>query len=271
MQCVALGAAIQGAVLSGEVKDILLLDVTPLSLGVETLGGVFTKLIDRNTTIPTRKSEEFTTAADGQTQVEVHVLQGERAMAKDNVSLGRFYLSGVLPAPRGTPKIEVTFDIDANGILNVGARDKATGKEEKLTIMAPQRMDSAKIDQAVRDAETHAEEDRRRRELVETRNHADSLVYTVDKILKERGDQLSEGIRKSVEEKLEALKKVLPSDDLGELRTAMEALSQEAMKIGADVYGRGGPAVGPPPSDEPPGGGGEPGVVDADFEDVDKK
>src|SRR6266516_1783954 len=172
MQCVALGAAIQGAVLSGEVKDILLLDVTPLSLGVETLGGVFTKLIERNSTIPTRKSEIFTTAADGQSSVEVHVLQGERAMSADNVSLGRFYLTGMPPAPRGVPKIEVTFDIDANGILNVTAKDQATGKTEKLTIMAPQRMEHGKIDQAIRDAEAHAEEDRSRRELVELRNGA---------------------------------------------------------------------------------------------------
>src|SRR6266481_3097343 len=174
-EVVAVGAAIQAGVLKGEVKDVLLLDVTPLSLGIETLGGVFSKLIDRNTTIPTRKSEIFTTAADNQPSVEVHVLQGERAMAADNVSLGRFYLTGMPPAPRGVPKIEVTFDIDANGILSVAAKDMATGKTEKLTIVAPQRMDRGKIDQAVRDAESHAEEDRRRREFVELRNHADQL------------------------------------------------------------------------------------------------
>src|SRR2546422_700531 len=202
MQCVALGAAIQAAVLSGEVKDILLLDVTPLSLGVETKGGIFTKLIERNTTIPTRKSEIFTTAADGQTSVEVHVLQGERAMAGDNVSLGRFYLTGIPPAPAGVPKIEVTFDIDANGILNVSAKDMATGKTEKLTIVAPQRMDKGKIDSAVRDAESHAEEDRRRREFVELRNHADQLVYATEKLLKEHGSAISEGTRQSVAETL---------------------------------------------------------------------
>ncbi len=272
MQCVALGAAIQGAVLSGEVKDILLLDVTPLSLGVETLGGVFHKLIERNTTIPTRKSEIFTTAADGQTTVEVHVLQGERSMAADNVSLGRFYLTGIPPAPRGVPKIEVTFDIDANGILNVSAKDLATQKMEKLTIMAPQRMDQAKIEQAIRDAEAHAEEDRRRRELVETRNQADSLVYATEKMLKEMGAQISEVTRKGVEAKLEALKKVQHSDDIHAIRRAMEELQQEAQKIGLEMYQKGqGQAAPPPPSGGSGGGSSEPGVVDADFEDVDKK
>ncbi|HYS73355.1 MAG TPA: molecular chaperone DnaK [Thermoplasmata archaeon] len=274
MQCVALGAAIQGAVLSGEVKDILLLDVTPLSLGVETLGGVFTKLIERNSTIPTRKSEIFTTAADGQSSVEVHVLQGERAMSADNVSLGRFYLTGMPPAPRGVPKIEVTFDIDANGILNVSAKDLATGKTEKLTIMAPQRMDPAKIDQAMRDAESHAEEDRRRRELVELRNHADQLVYATEKLLKEHGSAISEATRTSVEGKLEALRKVLQTDDISKLRAAVDALNAEAQKIGVEMYGKGGPATAPPPgagdaSDA--GGPSDSGVVDADFEDVDKK
>src|SRR3989475_10020860 len=186
MQCVALGAAIQAAVLSGEVKAILLSDVTPLRLGVETKGGIFTKLIERNTTIPTRKSEIFTTAADGQTSVEVHVLQGERAMTADNVSLGRFYLTGIPPAPAGVPKIEVTFDIDANGILNVSAKDMATGKTEKLTIVAPQRMDKGKIDSAVRDAESHAEEDRRRREFVDMRNHADQPAYAPQQLAKKQ-------------------------------------------------------------------------------------
>ena len=272
MQCVALGAAIQGAVLSGEVKDILLLDVTPLSLGVETLGGVFTRLIERNTTIPTRKSETFTTAADGQTTVEVHVLQGERSMASDNVSLGKVYLAGIPPAVRGVPKIEVTFDIDANGILNVTAKDTATGKTEKLTIMAPQRMEQVEIDRAVKNAEEHAEDDRRRRELIETRNLSDGLIYETEKILKESGDRISEATRKSVQEKLEALRKVLSTNDIAELRRAFEALRAEAMKIGAEMYSKDGTAV-PPPSGGPEdsGGSGEPGVVDADFEDVDKK
>jgi molecular chaperone DnaK len=274
MQCVALGAAIQGAVLSGEVKDILLLDVTPLSLGVETQGGIFHKLIERNSTIPTRKSEIFTTAADGQTMVEVHVLQGERPMASDNVSLGRFHLSGIPPAPRSVPQIEVTFDIDANGILNVSATDKATGKTEKLTIMAPQRMDQVKIDQAIRDAESHAEDDRRRKELVETRNAADSLVYATEKLLKEQGPQISEGTRKAVEEKLQALKDALASDDIARLRKALEDLNTAAQQIGAEMYKRGAGAPAAPPTAGDAGGEGgpsDPGVVDADFEDVDKK
>lgn len=271
MQCVALGAAIQGAVLSGEVKDILLLDVTPLSLGVETLGGVFTKLIERNATIPTKKSEIFTTAADGQSSVEVHVLQGERAMAADNVSLGRFYLTGIPPAPRGVPKIEVTFDIDANGILNVSAKDLATSKTEKLTIMAPQRMDPSKIDDAVKDAEAHAEEDRRRRELVEMRNHADQLVYATEKLLKEQGSKVSEATRKGVEEKLEALKKVLHTDDISQLRNAIEALDKETQKIGVEMYGKGGPTEAPTPGTGESSGSSDSGVVDADFEEVDKK
>src|SRR5437867_1520180 len=271
MQCVALGAAIQGAVLSGEVKDILLLDVTPLSLGVETLGGVFTKLIERNATIPTRKSEIFTTAADNQPSVEVHVLQGERAMAADNVSLGRFYLTGLPPAPRGMHQIEVTFDIDANGILSVTAKDMATGKTERRTRRAPQRMEHGKIEQAIRDAETHAEEDRRRRELVELRNGADQLVYATEKLLKEHGSGISESTRKSVEEKLEALRKVLTTDDISVLRNAIEALNKEARKIGVEMYGKGGPAETPPPGSGDAGGSPDPGVVDADFEDVDKK
>ena len=276
MQCVALGAAIQGAVLSGDVKDIVLLDVTPLSLGVETQGGVFHKLIERNTTIPTKKSDIFTTAADGQTIVEVHVLQGERSMAADNISLGKFYLQGIPPAPRHMPQIEVTFDIDANGILNVSATDKATGKSEKLTIMAPQRMDPSKIDQAIRDAQSHAEDDRRRRELVETRNAGDALVYATEKLLKEQGANISEGTKKEVEEKVEALKKALTSDDLSVIRKAVEDLNTAAQKIGAEMYGKGGSAAPPPPAGgaggaEGSGNPGDPGVVDADFEDVDKK
>ena len=274
MQCVALGAAIQGAVLSGEVKDIVLLDVTPLSLGVETQGGVFHKLIERNTTIPTKKSDIFTTAADGQTVVEVHVLQGERSMASDNISLGQFYLQGIPPAPRHIPQIEVAFDIDANGILNVSATDKATGKSEKLTIMAPQRMDQSKIDQAMRDAQSHAEDDRRRRELVETRNHGESLIYEMEKLLKEQGAKISEATKKDVQDKIEALRTVLPSDDLSALRRAVEDLSAAAQKIGSEMYGQGAGAAAPPPPPGDSGGSGgpsEPGVVDANFEDVDKK
>src|SRR3990170_4897368 len=271
MQCVALGAAIQGGILSGEVKDILLLDVTPLSLGVETLGGVFHRLIERNTTIPTRKSEVFTTAADGQSTVEVHVLQGERAMATDDISLGKFYLSGLPPAPRGMPQIEVTFDIDASGILTVTATDKGTGKSEKLTIMAPQRLSKDQIDRAMHDAESHAEEDRRRKELVETRNQADALIYETEKILRELGDKVSEATRKSVQEKVEDLRKVLDAKDVQTLRRALEALKAEAQKIGAEIYQRGqATAPSPPPGDQgsPPDSGEK--VVDADYEDVDK-
>jgi molecular chaperone DnaK len=273
MQCVALGAAIQGAVLSGEVKDIVLLDVTPLSLGVETQGGVFHKLIERNTTIPTKKSDIFTTAADGQTVVEVHVLQGERSMAADNISLGRFYLQGIPPAPRHIPQIEVAFDIDANGILNVSATDKATGKTEKLTIMAPQRMDQSKIDQAIRDAQSHAEDDRRRRELVETRNHGESLIYETEKLLKEHGESISEATKTEVQQKIEALRKVLPTDDLSQVRRAVEELMTVSQKMGAEMYQKGGAAAAPPPTGGTEGSSGsaDPGVVDADFEDVDKK
>ena len=272
MQCVALGAAIQGAVLSGEVKDIVLLDVTPLSLGVETQGGVFHKLIERNTTIPTKKSDIFTTAADGQTMVEVHVLQGERSMAADNISLGRFYLQGIPPAPRHVPQIEVAFDIDANGILNVSATDKATGKTEKLTIMAPQRMDQSKIDQAMRDAESHAEDDRRRRELVEARNHGESLIYEMEKLIKEQGASVSDATKKEVQDKIEALRKALPSQDISQLRRAIDDLNAAAQKMGTEMYQKGGAAAAPPTGGS--GGSGEsgdPGVVDANFEDVDKK
>jgi molecular chaperone DnaK len=192
-------------------------------------------------------------------------------MAADNVSLGRFYLTGIPPAPRGVPKIEVTFDIDANGILSVAAKDMATGKTEKLTIVAPQRMDRGKIDQAVRDAESHAEEDRRRRELIDLRNAGDQLVYATEKLLKEQGSAISESTRTAVEEKLEALKKVLTSDDVSLLRNAIDALNREAQKIGTEMYGKGAPAEAPPPGSGDSGGSAGPGVVDADFEDVDKK
>ncbi len=277
MQCVALGAAIQAGILSGEVKDILLLDVTPLSLGVETLGGVFHKLIERNTTIPTRKSEIFTTAADGQSTVEVHVLQGERSMASDNISLGKFYLTGLPPAPRGLPQIEVTFDIDASGILTVTATDKGTAKSEKLTIMAPQRLSKDQIDRAMRDAESHAEDDRRAKELVETRNQADSLIYATEKMLREMGDKISEATKKGVQDRVEDLRKALDSKDLATLRRAIEALNAEAQKIGIEIYQRSQQAAAPPPEGGGEDGGsagsgdsGGPKVVDADFEEVDK-
>ncbi|MEK6851698.1 MAG: Hsp70 family protein, partial [Candidatus Thermoplasmatota archaeon] len=273
MQCVALGAAIQGAILSGEVTDILLLDVTPLSLGVETLGGVFTRLIDRNTTIPTRKSQVFSTAADGQTTVEVHVLQGERPMAADDVSLGKFYLTGIPPAPRGMPQIEVTFDIDANGILTATALDKGTGKSEKLTILAPHRMEKDAIDRAVKDAEKHADDDRRRRELADLKNESDALLYSTEKMLKELGDKVSEGTRKGVEAKMEELREALKTDDVQRLRKAFNDLKQESQKVGIEIYQRGQAATPPPAGEapqEPPSGGDDKVVVDVDFDDVKK-
>src|SRR3990170_4665749 len=274
MQCVALGAAIQGAILSGEIKDILLLDVTPLSLGVETLGGVFTRLIDRNTTIPARKSQVFSTAADGQTTVEVHVLQGERPMAGDDVSLGKFYLQGLPPAPRGVPQIEVTFDIDANGILTVTALDKGTGKQEKLTIVAPHRMEKDAINRAVQDAEKHADDDRRRRELADMKNESDALLYSTEKMLKELGDKVTEGTRKSVEAKMVALREVLPSDDYQRIKTAFNDLKTESQKIGIEIYQRGQASAPPPaaesPEEPPSSGGGGDNVVDVDFDEVKK-
>jgi len=274
MQCVALGAAIQGAILAGEIKDILLLDVTPLSLGVETLGGVFTRLIERNTTIPTRKSQVFSTAADGQTTVEVHVLQGERPMAGDDVSLGKFYLTGLPPAPRGIPQIEVTFDIDANGILTVTALDKGTGKSEKLTILAPHRMEKQKIEDAVRDAEKHAEDDRRRRDLAELKNQSDGLLYETEKMLKELGDKVTPGTRSAVEKRMEELREAIKADEYARLKSAFEALKQETQKIGIEIYQR-SQAAAPPPSEEPkesaPGGeGGDDNVVDVDYDEVKK-
>ncbi|MFQ5838126.1 MAG: molecular chaperone DnaK [Thermoplasmata archaeon] len=269
MQCVAMGAAIQGAVLAGEVKDILLLDVTPLSLGVETLGGVLTKLIDRNTTIPVEKTQIFTTAEDGQTTVEIHVLQGERPMAADNVSLGKFYLRGIPPAPRGVPQIEVSFDIDASGILHVSAKDLGTGKEEKLTITAPQRLSQEEIDGMIKDAEKYAEQDRRRKELADTKNQADALVYSTEKMLKEMGDKVSEATKKAVEEKVKALKEVLDTDDIQKLKKAIEDLNAEAQKVGVEVYQK---AQAERAQAEEEKGGDESSpegdVVDADYEDV---
>jgi len=270
MQCVALGAAIQGAVLSGEVKDILLLDVTPLSLGVETLGGVFTKLIERNTTIPTRKSQVFTTAADGQTTVEVHVLQGERPMSSDNVSLGKFHLVGIPPAPRNVPQIEVTFDIDANGIINVSTKDLGTGKEQKMMITATKRLGENEIDRMVKDADRYSEDDRKRKEAAEIRNQADQAVYTTEKMLREMGDQISEATKASVQAKVEDLKKALQTSDIAQIKKSLEALNQEAQKIGVEIYQRAQSSQStPPPSGESKGSKpGDDNVVDADFKDV---
>ncbi|VVB94310.1 Chaperone protein DnaK [uncultured archaeon] len=236
MECVAMGAAIQAGVLAGEVKDILLLDVTPLTLGIETLGHVMTKLIDRNTTIPTRKSQIFSTAADSQTTVEIHVLQGERAMSYDNVTLGRFNLVGIPPAPRGIPQIEVTFDIDANGILHVTAKDLGTGKEQKMTITAPLKMASDEIDRKIKDAEKYAEEDRKRKEKVEVLNQADTLVYTTEKTLKELGDKVSGDQKAKVEKALEATKEAMKSEDVGRIKSAIEELTKEMHPISTILY-----------------------------------
>lgn len=238
-EVVAIGAAIQAGVLTGEVKDILLLDVTPLTLGIETLGGVMTPLIERNTTIPTSKSQIFSTAADNQTSVEIHVLQGERPMVTDNKTLGRFILDGILPAPRGVPQIEVTFDIDANGILNVKAKDKATGKEQKITITASTSLSKEEVEKLRSDAELHAEEDRKKRELTEVRNTADTLIYTCEKTLREVGDKIKSEDKKEIEEKIKALKEVKDKDDVSEIQKAIQSLSQVIQKVGATMYQQG--------------------------------
>lgn len=236
MECVAMGAAIQAGVLAGEVKDILLLDVTPLTLGIETLGHVMTKLIDRNTTIPTRKSQVFSTAADNQTTVEIHVLQGERAMSYDNVTLGRFNLVGIPPAPRGIPQIEVTFDIDANGILHVTAKDMGTGKEQKMTITAPLKMTSDEIDRKIKDAEKFAEEDKKRKEKVELQNQADTLIYTTEKTLKDLGDKVSADQKQKVEKAIEDLKEALKSENESRIKSAIEDLTKEMHAINSILY-----------------------------------
>ncbi|MBU4077676.1 MAG: molecular chaperone DnaK [Euryarchaeota archaeon] len=236
MECVAMGAAIQAGVLSGEVKDILLLDVTPLTLGIETLGHVMTKLIDRNTTVPTRKSQIFSTAADSQTTVEIVVIQGERAMAYDNVTLGRFNLVGLPPAPRGIPQIEVTFDIDANGILHVTAKDMGTGKEQKMTITAPLKMASDEIDRKIKDAEKFAEEDRQRKEKVEVTNQADALIYTTEKTLKELGDKVTADQKQKVEKAIEVTRDALKSEDIGRIKSAIEDLTKEMHAISTILY-----------------------------------
>ena len=235
-EVVAIGAAIQGGVLAGDVKDVLLLDVTPLTLGIETLGGVRTPLIDRNTTIPTSKTQVFSTAADNQPSVEIHVLQGEREMAYDNKTLGRFMLDGIPPSPRGIPQIEVSFDIYANGILSVKAKDKATGKEQSIRIEASTGLSKEEVEKMKKDAEAHAEEDKKKKDLVEARNLADTLAYTTEKALREAGDKVSADKKKPVEEKIAALKKVKDSDDIAAIKKATEELSQEAQKIGQELY-----------------------------------
>ena len=235
-ECVAVGAAIQGGVLGGEVKDVLLLDVTPLSLGIETMGGVFTRLIDRNTTIPTTKSQIFSTAADGQTSVEVHVLQGEREMAAGNKTLGRFQLTGIAPAPRGVPQIEVTFNIDRNGIVNVSAKDLGTGNEQKVTITSSTNLSEEEIKQRVKEAEQYAAEDKKRKEEVETLNHADSMIFEIDKQLKELGDKLSAEDKATVENELAEFKKVRETNDAAQIKTAMEAFTQKVYAVFGKIY-----------------------------------
>jgi len=272
-EVVAVGAAVQAGVLGGEVKDVLLLDVTPLSLGIETLGGVFTKLIERNTTIPTRKSEIFSTAADNQTSVEIHVLQGERPMARDNRTLGKFHLVGIPPAPRGVPQIEVTFDIDANGIVNVSAKDLGTGKEQKITITSSSGLSKDEIGNMVREAESHADEDKRKREEIEARNRADSLVYQTEKVLNENRSKLADSDVKAVESALADCKKALEGSDVAAINQAADALMQASHKVAEAMYKTGPQAGG---AGETSGGGAKSGektddVIDAEYVDADEK
>ena len=269
-EVVAIGAAIQAGVLGGEVKDILLLDVTPLSLSIETLGGIATPQIERNTTIPSRRSQVFSTASDSQTQVEIHVLQGERPMAADNKSLGKFILDGIPPAPRGMPQIEVTFDIDANGILKVTAQDKATGRSQHITITASSGLSDSEVEKMRKDAEGHAEEDRKRRELIEVRNNADNTVYAAEKAMREFGEKVPGDIKTEVEKKVADVKKAAEGEDVAQIRSETEALGQVIQKIGGAVYqqqGQAAPAGGEPGPNPGPESGAGPDVVDGEVKE----
>jgi molecular chaperone DnaK len=271
-EVVALGAAVQAGVLAGEVKDLLLLDVTPLSLGIETLGGVSTTLIDRNTTIPTRKSDVFSTAADGQTSVEIHILQGERKFAKDNRTLARFHLDGIPPAPRGVPQVEVTFDIDANGILNVSAVDKATNKKQDVRIEASSTLTESEIEDMVKNAEAHAEEDSKRRELVEARNQADIFIYRMEKMLKENEDKVDASLKESLESKLEELRRLKEdADDAESIQNLMKEIEQESYAIAEQMYKQAAEeagAEGEGEADAPAADADAQGdIIDADFEE----
>jgi len=284
-EVVAVGAAIQGAVLSGDVKDVLLLDVTPLTLGIETLGGVFTRMIARNTTIPTKKAETFSTASDNQPSVEIHVLQGEREMASSNRTLGRFHLDGIPPAPRGIPKIEVTFDIDANGILHVSAKDTGTGKQQAITITGHSGLDDKEIDRMVKDAESHSTEDKKRRETIDARNHADQLVYSLEKLLRENADKIPADDAERIRKEIEATKQAMESDDVERIRKAVEDLSRASHKLTEQMYQQAGAqqqAGGPggasgPAGQASPGGdgrgaaGADEEVIDAEVVDDEKK
>jgi molecular chaperone DnaK len=281
MECVALGAAIQAAIITGDAKEVLLLDVTPLSLGIETMGGVFTKLIDRNTTIPTKKSQIFSTAEDNQTAVTIRVLQGERQMANDNVELGRFDLIGLPPAPRGVPQVEVTFDIDTNGIVHVTAKDKATGKEQKIQITAKTKLSEADIEKMVKEAEKFAEEDKKRRDEAELLNQANTLMYSTEKALKDYGDKVSAADKESTEKELNTLKEAIKDKDQDKIKLAMESLQKVSHKLAEEAYkatANQGQGAGPTAGEQPQGGSSEgPGtsgqgeaekkddVIDADF------